>query len=118
MENYKNLPFEYLYNSLNNQTSLNATGHDHHTFNILLKKTEPYYMYYKFDTDSGNIQKKVCYLDGKPYSKKRDISAVGCLGLVLMLYDYIAKLETAEKLMSFCEAISYISILYRLQYGG
>ena len=32
------------------------------------------------------IRKKVCYPDGKPFGRKRDMSPVGCLGLVLMWY--------------------------------
>jgi len=47
LKKYKNSPFEYLYNSLNNQALLNATGHNHRTFNLLLKKIEPYYKYYR-----------------------------------------------------------------------
>ena len=38
MKNYKKSPFEYFYNSLNDQALLNATGHDHCTLNILLTK--------------------------------------------------------------------------------
>ena len=83
---YNKSPFEYLYNSLNDQALLNATGNDHRTFNLLLEKFEPYYKYYTFDEETGDIRKKICFPDGMPRGRKRDMSAVGCLGLVLMWY--------------------------------
>ena len=86
LTNYNNSPFEYLYNSLNDQALLNATGHSHRTLNLLQKKIESYYKYYTFDKDTMQIRKKVCYPDGTPRGRKRDMSPVGCLGLVLMWY--------------------------------
>ena len=41
LKNYKNSPFEFLYNSLNDQALSNATGHNHRTFNILIKNSHP-----------------------------------------------------------------------------
>ena len=43
-------------------------------------------MHYTFDEDTMQIRKKVCYPDGTPRGRKRDMSPVGCLGLVLMWY--------------------------------
>ena len=83
---YKESPFHYLYNSLNDQSLLNATGCDHRTFNILLMKFQPFYDYYTFDEKSGDIRKKKCFPDGTPRGRKRDMTAVGCLGLVLMWF--------------------------------
>ena len=40
-KNYKYSPFEFLYNSLNDQALSNATGHNHRTFNILIKNSRP-----------------------------------------------------------------------------
>lgn len=55
---YKNSPFEYLYNSLSDQALLNATGHNHRTFNLLLKEFEPYYNYYKYLTRNLMLEDK------------------------------------------------------------
>ena len=86
IKNYKNSPFEFLYNSLNDQVILNATGHNHRTFNILIKKFSPNYQDHTFDKGTDVIRKKICYPDGRPIGRKRDMSPVGCLGLVLMWY--------------------------------
>ena len=38
--------FQHLYLSRNEQALLNATGFDHHTFDLLLQKFKPYYDFY------------------------------------------------------------------------
>ena len=86
LKKYNSSPFEYLYNSLNDQALLNATGCDHRAFTILLKKFHPYYHYYTFHQETGIIRRKKCYMDGTPMGRQRDMSSVGCLGLVLMWY--------------------------------
>ena len=83
---YSRSSFEYLYNSLNDQALLNATGCDHRAFNILLKKFHPYYHAYTFHQETGIIRRKKCHMNGTPMGRKRDMSSVGCLGLVLMWY--------------------------------
>ena len=83
---YNDSPFEYLYNSLNDQALLNATGCDHCAFTILLRKFQVYYHYYTFHSNKDIIRRKKCYMDGTPKGRKRDMSAVGFLRLVLMWY--------------------------------
>ena len=80
---YNASPFEYLYNSLNDQALLNCTGCDHRAFTILLNKFDPYYHMYTFHGESGIIRKKKCNQDGTPRGRKRDMSSVGCISLVL-----------------------------------
>ena len=60
VKKYNNSPFEYLYHSLNDQALLNATGHNHRTFDLLLKKFSPYYKYYTFEKGTDVIRKKIC----------------------------------------------------------
>ena len=44
------------------------------------------YDFYTFDTDTGLIRKQILQTDGIPYGRNRDMTAVGCLGLVLTWY--------------------------------
>ena len=78
--------FKYLYLSKNDQALINATGHDHSSFNSLLELFQQYYKFWTMETYSGIICKKVLDDDGEPMGKERDLSAYGCLGLVLMWY--------------------------------
>ena len=50
------------------------------------KKKHPYYHAYTFHKETGIIRRKKCHLNGTPMGRKRDMSSVGCLGLVLMWY--------------------------------
>ena len=76
--------FRHLFMSRNDQALLNATGHDHRSFNMLLRKFKRTYDYYMIDRDTGRIRPKVLDRDGAPMGKPRDLTALGALGLVLM----------------------------------
>ena len=77
---YKYSSFQYLFTSGNNQALLNATGHDHHTFSLLLEK-------FRFTYDNHTVQE---YTNRIVYKRKigrpRYLNATGALGLVLMWY--------------------------------
>ena len=60
IKKYKNSPFEYLYNSLNDQAIINGTVHDYHLSDILIEKIELYFEYYILDVMSCNITMKIC----------------------------------------------------------
>ena len=83
---FKYSSFKHLYKSGNDQALLNATGHDHRSFNLLLGKFEHTYDYYMVDSETGRIRAKKLDFDGAPYGGKRDMTAIGALGLVLMWY--------------------------------
>ena len=83
---YKRCPFEYLLKSKNDQSLLNATGHDHASFAKLLALFKPYYDYYTIDALTKQIRPKVLHDDGTPRGRMRDMKARGALGLVLMWY--------------------------------
>ena len=82
---YKYSSFEYLYTSGNNQALLNATGHDHRTFALLLSKFRYTYDYHMLSHD-GTIRKKRVENDGSPKGRPRDLNAIGALGMVLMWF--------------------------------
>ena len=77
--------FYKVYASRCDQALLNATGHDFNSFDNLLRLFAPFYHLYTFDDEIGRIRKKILE-DGKPKGRPRDLSACGCLGLVLMWY--------------------------------
>ena len=83
---YKYSSFCHLFLSGNDQALLTATGHDHHSFNQLLQMFRPYYDRYTWDTKLKRIRKKVLDKYGNPKGRQRDMTACGCLGLVLMWY--------------------------------
>ena len=80
--------FRHLLLSGNDQALLNATGHDHTSFSLLLKIFRPYYERYTWDQNlnGGGIRKKILDRYGNPKGRKRDMTASGCLGLVLMWF--------------------------------
>ena len=45
--------FRHLFMSRNDQALLNATGHNHRSFNMLLRKFKRTYDYYMIDRDTG-----------------------------------------------------------------
>ena len=77
--------FEYISISDNNQTLINATGHDHASFDTVLWFFRSMHRHYTFDYNTGLIRKKVCDIF-KPLELERDLSPIGCFGLVLMWY--------------------------------
>ena len=84
LQPYKRCAFEFLFQLKNEQSLLNATGHDHTSFFKLLELFKPYYDYYTIDPDTNEIRHKTCHANGIPYGKKCDMKARGALGLVLM----------------------------------
>ena len=78
--------FLYLYHIKNDQALINATGHDHTSFDALLSLFTPYFKYWTVDIGTTKIRRKKLYSDGTPMGRRRDISACGCLGLVLTWY--------------------------------
>ena len=78
--------FRQLFLSRNDQALLNATGHDHRSFNMLLRKFKRTYEYYMVDKDTGRIRPKLLDIDGESMGKPRDLTALWALGLVLMWY--------------------------------
>ena len=78
--------FYHLYESKNDQALLNATGHNFYSFNKLLLLFAPKYYFYTYDDELGIIRPKVLHDSGKPKGKPRDMTACGCLGLVLTWY--------------------------------
>ena len=78
--------FRHILNSGNDQALINATGHDFYCFRKLLRLFAPIYMYWTFDDDPTQIRRKVICANGRPKGKPRDMTACGCLGLVLVWY--------------------------------
>ena len=86
LRSYFYCSFRTLYLSGNDQALLNLTGNDHSTFSKLLSRFKPLYDLNTIDKDTGLIRPKMLQPDGKPFGKKRDMTAVGCMGLVLAWY--------------------------------
>ena len=63
-----------------------STGCDHATFNKSLQRLNPYYDLYTCDNEFGYICKKMLGSKGKPKGMKRNITACGCLGIILVCY--------------------------------
>lgn len=83
---YKYSSFMQLYQSKNNQALCNTTGHDFPSFDNLLRLFAPWYYYYIFDDEFGIIRPKVLGNNGRTKGRTRDMTACGCLGLILMWY--------------------------------
>ena len=83
---YKDSSFHYLYLSGNDQALINATSHDHASFNKLLLIFKPVYDRYMWGPVEEIIRKKKLDEHGMPKGKPRDMTACGCLGLILMCY--------------------------------
>jgi hypothetical protein len=86
LKKYHHSPFYYLYYSRNEQALLNATATDHTVFRNLLALFQPWYDRYTFDKETGEIRLIKVSRNGKKYGRKRELDAVGCLGLVLHWY--------------------------------
>ena len=80
---YSKSPFLYLYESGDNQALLNCCGVDHPTFNEVLQAFAPVFNAHMFDPDSGHIRKVVTTKKGFVKGRRRDMDAVGSLGLVM-----------------------------------
>ena len=85
---HKHSSFKYLYNSGDDQALLNCCGTTHAVFNELLALFEPYFNSYTLD-DQGNLRKFKHSRKRRRIiqrGRKRDLDAIGCLGLVLYWY--------------------------------
>ena len=80
---YAQSSFVYLYESGNEQALLNCCGVDHDMFGMLLELFEPVFHKYTPYDKSGLIRKKRLTGGGAPKGRKRELDAIGCLGLVL-----------------------------------
>ena len=80
---YSKSPFLYLFESGDNQALLNCCGVDHPTFNELLLAFEPVFNCHTFDQVTGRIRTIVITKKGFIKGRKREMDAVGCLGLVM-----------------------------------
>ena len=85
LRTYAHSSFKYLFNSGNDQSLLNCCGVSHAVFQELLELFEPYYNKYTLD-DDGNVRPITFTSNGKRKGRKRDLDAIGCLGLVLYWY--------------------------------
>ena len=84
LKKYVRSAFKHLYTSGNEQALLNCTGCNHNAFDKLLAKFQPYFDLYTFEDGTGIIRLKKVDKNGNVLSMKRDMTAEGCLGLVLM----------------------------------
>ncbi len=83
---YKDSPFIYLYESGNDQALLNATATDHTVFGKLVDLFKPWYDRFMFDEETGDIRPVKLSKNGKRLGRRRDLDAIGCLGIVLHWY--------------------------------
>jgi hypothetical protein len=86
LRKYNHSPFYYLYSSGNDQALLNATATDHTVFRNLLDLFKPWYDRYTFEKGTDVIRLVKVSSNGKRKGRKRELDAVGCLGLVLYWY--------------------------------
>ena len=85
LRRYQDSSFRYLFDSGDNQALLNCCGTTHPVFQELLALFKPYFDRLTFD-DDGRVRKLKLSRSGKPIGRKRELDAVGCLGLVLYWY--------------------------------
>ena len=74
--------FRYFYLSGNNQALINATGHDHDSFRKLLRLFSVTYVYWTWDRHTHLIRRKKVDRNGDPCGRPRDLTPIGCLGLI------------------------------------
>ena len=75
-----------MYLSSNDQSLVNDSGHDHISFSKLLRKFKPVYDLYMWDEQELCIHRKITWPNGEPKGRKRNMTACGCLGFILMWY--------------------------------
>ena len=83
---YPQSSFVYLFRSGSDQALLNCCGVDHKTFRVLLDLFEPKFHQYMLDEDTGHIRMVLRTQSGLPKGRKRNIDAIGVLGLVLFWF--------------------------------
>ena len=83
IQRYSKSSFLYLYDSGNEQALLNCCGCDHVVFRQLVDLFSPVFNSFTLDSKTGRIRKLVRGKYGKTIGRKREIDAVGLVGLVL-----------------------------------
>jgi len=82
LKRYSESPFAYLFRSGNDQALMNCCAVDHVTFRELLAMFKPVFESYTVDKKTGEIREK----KHKNRGRKREMDAIGALGLVLYWY--------------------------------
>ena len=67
----------------NNQSLLHCCGVDHAVFRRLLELFSPVFHMYTFDDTTGQIRQRALHANGSSRGRKKEVDAIGCLGLVL-----------------------------------
>ena len=83
LKKYSKSSFHYLYGSGDEQALLNCCAVDHKVFRELLRLFVPVFNSYRYDENTGTLKKLKKTQWGRPNGRKRDMDAVGTLGLVL-----------------------------------
>ena len=83
---YAQSPFVYLFDSGDEQALLNCCGVDHNMFRRLHQLFEPVFHRCTLYDKSGVIRKRAFTRSGVPKGRKRELDAIGCLGLLLYWY--------------------------------
>jgi hypothetical protein len=86
LRKYSKSSFRYLFDSGNDQALLNCCAVDHKVFRRLLAMFTPIFNSYRYDDNSGTLKKLKQTRWGGQQGRKRDMDAVGTLGLVLYWY--------------------------------
>jgi hypothetical protein len=86
LHDYSDSAFKTLLDSNNDQSLLNACGHDHASFQSLIELFQPIYVSHFPSRISGFIEPVAITSTGKRKGRTRHLDAAGCLGLVLMWY--------------------------------
>ena len=86
LKRYKYSSFKYVYLNGDGQALVNTTEYDHSLFNNLLRKFKPIYDTHMCDIETGLIRRKVLHTNGTPKGRFRDMTACGCIGLILVWY--------------------------------
>ena len=87
LDYHQHSSFMYLHYSGDDQALLNCCGTTHAVFKELLALFQPYFNRYTLD-DEGNLRELKCSRKRGIHwrGRKRDLNAIGCLGLVLYWY--------------------------------
>jgi hypothetical protein len=86
LQQHKKSAFRFMFNSGNNQALINCCAVDHKVFRELLEWFEPIFNSYTIDRDTGLPRKLQPSANGIINGRRRNIDAIGLLGLVLYWY--------------------------------
>ena len=85
LKQFKYSTFKYLYISENSQILMDVTGHDRHSFRLLLSKFKHGYDFNMMD-ESGYIFLKNIVDQGMPMGLTRQLKTIGGSGIIIMWY--------------------------------